>query len=269
MLLAVVHARNEVGSAKADRALEQLLRRNAALVQYWVQRSRWRGVVPDAELHAAGMIGLLRAIEKYDPTHETTLATYAAWWIRQAIDREAQSVERHRHMPLDFHGEERRDVRDRGADVEGEVVAKVSSQEAVAWLRTQLDELDEETRAMLETWVVVGGDSYELAARFDVPESTIRYRLAAAISRVRHPSCAITERDAAAWEARASCRGRSGDFFPSRGKRLAAALELCAECPVIDACREAAVADSRLVGVWGGLSERGRKDLRRSRRNEQ
>lgn len=35
----------------------------------------------------AGMMGLLKAIERYDPERGTKFSTYAAWWIRQAIQR--------------------------------------------------------------------------------------------------------------------------------------------------------------------------------------
>ncbi len=34
-----------------------------------------------------GRLGLLRAVDKFDPSRGFRLATYAGWWVRQAIQR--------------------------------------------------------------------------------------------------------------------------------------------------------------------------------------
>nr|AKC88762.1 sigma factor [California macrophylla] len=39
------------------------------------------------ELFPAGMSGLLRSIEKFDPAHGCRFSTYAFWWIREAVYR--------------------------------------------------------------------------------------------------------------------------------------------------------------------------------------
>lgn len=41
------------------------------------------------------------------------------------------------------------------------------------------------------------------------------------------------------------------------------ALELCAACPVITPCRDYAL-EWEMHGIWGGMTERERKDYRRT-----
>ena len=56
------------------------------------------------------------------------------------------------------------------------------------------------------------------------------------------------------------------DFFPERGESVRAAKAVCAQCPVQSECLEYAMQWNHLSGVWGGLSERERRHLRRRRR---
>jgi RNA polymerase primary sigma factor len=59
---------------------------NSRLVAYIARRYLNRGVSP-ADLIQEGFCGLLEAIDRFDPVNTTRLATYAAWWIRQALQR--------------------------------------------------------------------------------------------------------------------------------------------------------------------------------------
>lgn len=68
------------------------------------------------------------------------------------------------------------------------------------------------------------------------------------------------------WRLEAKCRGVDPDlFFPERGASLAAAKQVCFECPVRMPCLEYALDNREVHGVWGGISERGRRALRRER----
>jgi WhiB family redox-sensing transcriptional regulator len=50
-------------------------------------------------------------------------------------------------------------------------------------------------------------------------------------------------------------------FFSDFGLDIALAKDICAECPMIAACREYAIKHENF-GVWGGLSAKERKELR-------
>jgi hypothetical protein len=75
------------------------------------------------------------------------------------------------------------------------------------------------------------------------------------------------------WQQRAACRDVADPdvFFPEPGQagRRAAteARQMCARCPVADACRAYAAAHDEHFGIWGGQSENQRRTtLTRTRR---
>jgi RNA polymerase primary sigma factor len=60
---------------------------NLRLVAHVARRYRNRGLAT-SDLIQEGFCGLLKAIDRFDPAKETRLASYAVWWIRQALQRE-------------------------------------------------------------------------------------------------------------------------------------------------------------------------------------
>ncbi len=52
-----------------------------------------------------------------------------------------------------------------------------------------------------------------------------------------------------------------GERGPARRQREAAALAVCAACPVVPACRSHALAVREPYGIWGGLSESDREAI--------
>lgn len=68
-----------------------------------------------------------------------------------------------------------------------------------------------------------------------------------------------------AWHAEAACRGQgTRGWFPSRGY-LPTGRALCEECPVRQDCLDDALGDPTRQGIWGGLSEGQRQELRQGR----
>ncbi len=68
------------------------------------------------------------------------------------------------------------------------------------------------------------------------------------------------------WQHQANCMGVDPDlFFPERGASTREAKEVCRGCVVREDCLEYAIANGEKFGIWGGLSERERRKIRRRR----
>ncbi|OBB59026.1 transcription factor WhiB [Mycobacterium sp. 852013-51886_SCH5428379] len=77
---------------------------------------------------------------------------------------------------------------------------------------------------------------------------------------------AITEDDADAdlWQERALCAQTDPEaFFPEKGGSTREAKRICMGCEVRDECLDYALAHDERFGIWGGLSERERRRLKR------
>ena len=71
------------------------------------------------------------------------------------------------------------------------------------------------------------------------------------------------------WTEEANCKGADADlFFPERGASTRKAKAICRACTVQDECLEYAVEQSEKFGIWGGLSERERRRIKRQRAAE-
>ena len=68
------------------------------------------------------------------------------------------------------------------------------------------------------------------------------------------------------WQDYANCLGVDPDlFFPERGASTKEAKEVCRGCVVREDCLEYALQNSEKFGIWGGMSERERRRIRRAR----
>src|ERR1700693_3743268 len=68
------------------------------------------------------------------------------------------------------------------------------------------------------------------------------------------------------WKSQANCMGVDPDlFFPERGMSTREAKSVCRGCLVREDCLEYALANGEKFGIWGGLSERERRKIRRRR----
>jgi len=66
------------------------------------------------------------------------------------------------------------------------------------------------------------------------------------------------------WQKEAKCLQAEPDtFFPEKGGSTREAKRICAQCTVRAECLEYALANDERFGIWGGLSERERRKLKR------
>ena len=66
------------------------------------------------------------------------------------------------------------------------------------------------------------------------------------------------------WQERALCAQTDPEaFFPEKGGSTREAKRICLGCEVRDECLEYALAHDERFGIWGGLSERERRRLKR------
>ncbi|SDP21196.1 Transcription factor WhiB [Streptomyces sp. cf386] len=69
------------------------------------------------------------------------------------------------------------------------------------------------------------------------------------------------------WQQEALCAQTGADFFfPEPGSSVREAKRICGLCPIRSTCLEYALDNDERFGVWGGLSEKERLELRRTSR---
>lgn len=82
------------------RARKEFARANLRLVLSMAQRWRNNGRMSFEDLVQEGNLGLMMAIDRFDPTRGFRFSTYAAWWIRHAINRALSDKGRAVRLPV-------------------------------------------------------------------------------------------------------------------------------------------------------------------------
>lgn len=80
-------------------ARNQFVRRNLRLVVSMARRFG-RGRMPTEDLVQEGNLGLMKAVDRFDPSKGFRFSTYGAWWIRHAINRAVQNKARDVRLPV-------------------------------------------------------------------------------------------------------------------------------------------------------------------------
>jgi RNA polymerase primary sigma factor len=204
-------AAEEVALAKrverGDRAAkERMINSNLRLVVHVAKRYRGHGV-PFGDLIQDGVIGLNRAVEKFDWRKGFKFSTYATWWIRQAVQRSVAGQARTIRVPTHVH-ERRQTLNRHSRRLETKLGRKPTHKELAKATGLKLQHVEEalsvaEARASLSS--PVGEDDSELGDLFadenaESPEAVAEDALRARA--VREALAQLPEREARILELR-------------------------------------------------------------------
>ena len=110
---------------------------------------------------------------------------------------------------------------------------------------------------------VEGKENDMTAYRSDVPDNWYVDPVNLGVPGVRRPE--PEEGAALSWQTDALCSQTDPEaFFPEKGGSTRDAKRICSSCDVRGECLEYALNNDERFGIWGGLSERERRKLKRS-----
>jgi RNA polymerase primary sigma factor len=99
-LAAAIHGKDEFAH---DEARATLIKANLRLVVKIAHDFKGLGL-PLLDLISEGNIGLMRAVEKFDPAKGAKFSSYAAWWIKQSMRRALANQSRTIRIPVQSAG---------------------------------------------------------------------------------------------------------------------------------------------------------------------
>jgi RNA polymerase sigma factor (sigma-70 family) len=154
----------QLANERLSQVKAAMIRANLRLVIHVANRYRGRGV-PFLDLIQEGNIGLMRALEKFEPSRGLKFVTYAHWWVRQAISRAI--TEQYRTVRLPNHiGERKNKLRGAMERLWGQHGRPPTSDElsvALGWTREEVEELQTAVQPVMRLQQPLAEDGGTLA----------------------------------------------------------------------------------------------------------
>ena len=161
----------------------RLVEKNLRLVVSVAKKYRGYGV-PFEDLIQEGNIGLMKAVDKYDPDRGWRFSTYATWWVRQAVGRAVSDKGRTIRLPVHM-GEKMRKMARAYNGLSAELGREPTDEEVAGRLGWTAEKVREVKSAMpdaasLDKPLGSGEDASELGsvvadqATSDVSEGVVR-----------------------------------------------------------------------------------------------
>ncbi len=103
-----------------------------------------------------------------------------------------------------------------------------------------------------------------VAPRGIVPDNWFVDPVRLGVPGVRQVDESSVEDNSLSWQTDSLCAQTDPEaFFPEKGGSTRDAKKICTSCEVRNQCLEYALANDERFGIWGGLSERERRKLRK------
>jgi RNA polymerase primary sigma factor len=122
-----------------EKARQRLIEKNLRLAVSVAKKYRGMGL-PFEDLIQEGNIGLMKAVEKYDPDRGWRFSTYATWWVRQAVQRAMADKGRTIRVPVHM-GEKIRKMARAYNELSAEFEREPTDEEVAARLEWTADEV--------------------------------------------------------------------------------------------------------------------------------
>jgi len=123
-----------------EAAREHMIRANLRLVVKIAREYEDYGL-PLLDLINEGNMGLMRAVERFDPTKGAKLSTYAAWWIKQSIRRALSNQSKSIRLPIHIVQELAR-MKKAESRLEAELGRPPSAAELAAELEADVEDIE-------------------------------------------------------------------------------------------------------------------------------